>query len=609
MKFLFPISDDDLNILNADKEKKHKKRKKIKWLIFENPIKVIKLYHNYDTEKLKNDIQDFFRSLESENLCFSGFFSYDLIFYFYSIKRKEQKNSLMSLPLIYGGFFSHFKIIDNIEEVIFPDSQKELDKSCFLNEIHLLENISKYKNNIEYIRSSILEGKVYQVNYAFPIEFKIYGNLYNLFYILWKKQQSLNACMILDKDFYVISLSPELFFYQNRENIILKPMKGSFKKSKSLRNVIYAVKYLKHSKKEIAENAMITDLIRNDVGKISKIGTVKIENLFKIEIYNTIIQMITEIHSKLQYNCKKEYFWFSLFPSGSVTGAPKLSAIKFIESIETYRRHIYTGSIGWIIGDFAKFNVAIRTIIGNQSKAFYYVGSGITFDSLAKREFYECISKAKILKEVQKILKPEFIFTTMKFSGGIIYFEKSHLQRLNMTKTFFHFCISYKKILNRFTKIKNKLKKFSYPVRIHFRIYKNGKIQIFLDKLNIKKNIVFCISDITTNKEDIFLQFKTSNRNIYNYVFDKVQDRFDEVIFKNKEGYLTEGSYTNLIIKKNNKFYTPPLECGVLNGIMRQKLIQRYKVIERNLKEEDLKNAEQIYLVNSVRGILKGIFR
>lgn len=571
------------------------------WLYFENPIQKIYI----DSKKNHNiikEINKFFKILkENQKYYFCGFFSYELGNIFQNIPKKLYKKEIISIPLVYGGFFENFKII--------KINHSSLEKTSFINKIQILEKYKTYKQNVNLIKELIYEGKVYQVNYTFPLLLTIYGNLENLFFHLWENQKSLNAGLIIDKNFYVLSLSPELFFEIKNQVITLKPMKGTKIKSNSLRENINFIQYLKNNPKEKAENAMIVDLIRNDIGKISKIGSVKVKKIFDIEIYSTIIQMVSIISANLKISCRKEKFWRSIFPSGSVTGAPKINVMKIINSLESFNRELYTGSIGYITpNNDAKFNVAIRTIFGNYHNAIYYTGSGITIDSFPKNEFYECFAKCKFIQNVKKLLKPKYIFTTLKFSGGILYFKTSHIDRLINTKKFFSIPISDSKIIRKIERLENFLKKINKILRIHFRIYSNGKIQIFLSPFEKKKFIFFKISSIKTNSQNIFLYYKTNNRNLYENELNKAKkENFDEVVFFNEEGYLTEGSYTNLIVKINAQFYTPPIQSGILNGIFRQKLIKKYQIKEKNITLPEFLSSECIYFINSVRGILKGI--
>jgi len=597
MKIIFPLSKNELLSIE-DKNNINFKNNKIFWLKFENPIKTFCIFNNKDKEKVKQELNNFYKYLQDTDYFFAGFFSYELGYYLLNIK-SNNKTLLLNLPLLYGGFFTSYKIY-----VDFPHSDLS-NPECFINSIHFMESFSHYKKNINFIKELIEKGQVYQINYTFPLKLNIFGNIEKLFYYLWNKQKSTNSCLIIDEDFYILSLSPELFFYLNNDTIYLKPMKGTYKKSLSLRKNIEGILYLKNSLKEKSENAMIVDLIRNDLGRISAVGSVKINHLFKIEIYDTIIQMITEITSKLKFKPRTKMFWESLFPSGSVTGAPKISAMKYIHNLETYSRSIYTGSIGWIIKNHAKFNVAIRTIFGNNHLAYYFVGSGVTYDSNPIKEFFECVRKAQVIKETQKILKPEYIFTTMKFSGGIIYFEKSHINRLINTKIFFQYPIKNQKIIDKIQHLKELLKSYPYPIRIHFRIYKNGKIYIKLSKINIRKKIKITLSNLKINSNNIFLYYKTSNRQIYHQELEKYKDTYDEVIFQNQNGFITEGSFTNIVVKINNQYFTPPTNAGLLKGIFREKLIKKGIVQEKNITIRELFEAEEILLINSVRGILK----
>ncbi|MCS7206075.1 MAG: chorismate-binding protein [Leptospiraceae bacterium] len=572
-------------------------QKTSEWIVFENPLKTFVIY-DHDSERTENEIESFFDELSKNNpYYFAGFFSFELSKYLLPLP-KQSKPFLIKLPLVYGGFF------ENYHKVSWEDTKIDF----FIRGFRLEEVFSEYKKNILKIRDLISQGKVYQVNYTFPVVCEVYGNLMSLFYHLWKNQRTLSSVMVMDSDFSILSVSPEIFFLQREKEILVKPMKGTQQPSKSLRKLINNIKYLRTNPKEVSENAMIVDLFRNDLGRISEIGSVKIKNLFAIEIHPTVIQMITEIQARLRHFPREKRFWETLFPSGSVTGAPKIEAIKHIQQLEKYQRGVYTGAIGWLApkNSFGFFNVAIRTLVVKSNRGYYYVGSGITYDSHPKSEYKECLLKSKVLKQLQRSTKPKYIFTTMKFCGGIFYFEKSHLERLKATKSFFQIPVNNSKIESKFQRLKKCLKHVKRLVRVHFRIYQNGKIQIFLDYLSKKKEIIFGISNQPVDEKNLFLYYKTSERSYQVQLDEAIKTGLDEMLLLNTKNQITEGTYTNIIIKKNGKFYTPPLSDGLLNGIMRRKLIQKLKIEETSLTLDDVKKADCVYFVNSVRGILKG---
>ncbi|MFN3603955.1 MAG: bifunctional chorismate-binding protein/class IV aminotransferase [Leptonema sp. (in: bacteria)] len=585
MIFLFPkrIIDENLS----------------EWMYFDEPDEKW-ILQTKDKVNLEI-IQQFFLTLrKKQKYYFCGFFSYEFSNILFNLQRNKDKKKLFELPLLYGGFFKNCKT--------FLIDLRTIKKESYLRNFKILESLNHYKKNIESIQNLIYKGVVYQINYTFPIQLSLYGNLQNLFFHLWKNQKSIHSAFIFDKDFFVLSISPELFFEIQNSKISLRPMKGTHKKSNSLRESIRYVESLKSNPKEKAENAMIVDLIRNDLGKISRIGTIKLEEVFKIEIYKTLIQMVTVITGELKTTFRDISLWEALFPSGSITGAPKISAMKFINTLEKFTRELYTGSIGYITPEnTAKFNVAIRTIFGNLSKGYYYTGSGITIDSNAKKEYEECLLKAKLLKKTQQSLKPQYIFTTMKFSGGIFYFKKSHFQRLVVTKNFFSIPIQATKIYKRMGRLEQLLRKINKPLKIHFRIYKNGKIKIDLNSYQKKKYIKFAISSKTIQSNHIFLKYKTNHREIYDNELKIAQSiGFDEVLFMNEKHNITEGSYTNIILKLDKSFYTPNYNDGLLKGIFLEKLIKKFNIQEKTITINDVLRCEKIYLVNSVRGIMIG---
>ena len=585
MKFLFPKK-----IINENLSE---------WLVFENPIKIFSIYEN--SKNFLEEIYSFFDFLQkNQKYYYCGFFSYQFGEILNIIPKTINQKKLLELPIIYGGCFSDFRLLTlNLED---------LKIESYIKDLIPLESFKNYKKKILYIKHFIKKGMVYQINYTFPIELSIFGNLENLFFLLWQNQKSLNSGLLLDENFFVLSNSLELFFEINNLEIKVKPMKGTISKSRSLRENISKVKYLKSNPKEKAENAMIVDLIRNDLGKISTIGSIKLEKSFSIEIYPTIIQMVSIIKAKLKKNCREKVFWESIFPSGSVTGVPKISAMKFIKKLESYARGIYTGSIGYITPENdAKFNVAIRTIYGNSSKSYYFVGSGITIDSQPLKEYKECLIKSGFIQKTRQLMVPQYIFTTMKFSGGIIYFKKSHISRLNETKNFFSYDIPETKICNKVNRIEYLLKKAQKPLRIHFRIYLSGKIQIFLNYLNPKEKIKFMISSKRVRSDNIFLFYKTSHRDLYNEELEIAKQLgYNEIIFLNENEHLTEGSFTNIILKIEGNYYTPKHQNGLLKGNFLKKIIKKLNIEEVNLNLSDLQKCEQIYFVNSVRGFIRG---
>ncbi|HOK41469.1 MAG TPA: aminodeoxychorismate synthase component I [bacterium] len=545
-------------------------------------------------------------NLLSKKYYLAGFISYETGYYFL----EEQLNETnFEFPLICFFVFDKINILktkkekEKIYEYLFAN---EKEKNYKITKIKLTEGKNDYFKKLKKIKEYIYKGETYQVNYSIKYYFNFFGNAFK-FYEELKLNQQVNYSAYLDFDsFKILSFSPELFFKKTENKIYLKPMKGTIKRGRNLEEDRYMRIKLKSSEKEKAENLMIVDLLRNDVGQLSLIGSVKVDKLFSIEKYKTIFQMTSSISALLKDEINYYDIFKALFPSGSVTGAPKIRTMEIIKELEKENRNIYCGSIGIIFPDNqAIFNVAIRTLLLNKNKGEIGIGSGITYDSIIEDEFDECILKAEFLKN--KNVKFKIIETILWYKK--YYFLEEHLIRLKKSAKYFDYHYSQNKIKERLIQISRLFQKRKrYKVRI---LLSEDNFDIYFEELIIDKREKFItISKKRTNTKNIFLYHKTTNRELYNKEFNKYRKKgFYDVLFMNEKDEITEGTFNNVIIEKNNKIITPPIECGLLNGIYREYLIKKKRIKEEIIKYNDLKNAEKIYLCNSVRGLVEVLLR
>lgn len=524
------------------------------------------------------------------------------------------------MPLLWFSIFKKPIIFDHQKKKFINNSKlNNLFKEFILskdtikyNIKDIKPNISKkeYIKNIKKIKKEIEEGNTYQVNYTFKHKFKFSGDPLKLFYDLSFKQSVPYASIINFKNFYILSFSPELFFKKQKNKIYTKPMKGTISRGKNLEEDEENKQKLKKSIKDKAENIMIVDLLRNDLAKVSSIGTVEVKNLFNIEKFETLFQMTSEIICKLKNKIDWYTIFQNLFPSGSVTGAPKINTMDIIKKIEKEPRFIYTGSIGHILPkNKAKFNVAIRTLLLNtkKHKGEMGIGSGIVYDSDANKEYNECLLKSKFLTDKKTNFS---LIETILLENTEYFLLELHLDRLKKSAQYFNYLFkeSYiRKKLDSFRKKMQKNKKF----KIRLMLKQNGQIKIdYYEIQNIKKNKTLKIkfSKITTNSNNIFYYHKTTNRKIYDNEFKKAQQEgFFDVIFTNKKNEITEGAISNIVIKKNNTYFTPAIKSGLLNGVYRQYLLNKkdFPLEEKILFKKDIYNAEKIYIINSVRKMVE----
>jgi para-aminobenzoate synthetase/4-amino-4-deoxychorismate lyase len=405
----------------------------------------------------------------------------------------------------------------------------------------------------------------------------------------------------------IISLSPELFIKKGGSTLTSKPMKGTAKRGETKQEDEEIISFLKQDSKTLSENVMIVDLIRNDFGRVCKTGSVHANDLFQVQTFKTLHQMISTVKGTLKKNLSFSDLLHALFPCGSITGAPKIRTMEIINELEEEPRGIYTGAIGYLKpdGDFY-FNVPIRTItMKENNQCEMGVGSGIIYESDAEAEYEECLLKADFLTRVNKDFYLIETFRLDANKGIFINFDQ-HIERLSQSASSFGFKLDNKNIDETLSTIKKSLTTGFYKIRL--TAHQNGGVEIShspVEQDNDSSKII-TISNHKIDSRSIFQYHKTSHREYYNQAFDKASTSgYYDVIFFNDKGQLVEASRHNIIIKKDGEYFTPPLNAGALNGIQRQVFIQNNDVKETHLKKEDLFDANEILLTNSVRGIVK----
>ena len=390
-------------------------------------------------------------------------------------------------------------------------------------------------------------------------------------------------------------------------------MKGTFKRGISWKEDLKLKRYLKNDIKNQAENIMIVDLIRNDLGRVCQEGSVYVSELFKIETYPTLHQMISTVKGTLKtknlYKIIK-----ALFPCGSITGAPKIRAMEIIRELEKEPREVYTGAIGFIdtSGNFF-FNVAIRSLIFKKAEDNNFfngeagIGGGIVWDSIPEDEFQESILKAKFFLSPLPYFKLIETFYIDKTQKNPLLFL--HYKRLKTSANYFRFKIpewlkTYKDFENFLKKRTYTLKKGRYKARI--LLSPSGEVEFTLSPFEPWSH--YLKIGLVKRNFDLGVLFfhKTSFREPYNFWQKKAQEMgLNEIIFYNEEGFLLEGTISNLFVELNSELITPPLSLKILNGVLRQFLISKKKVKEAKIKIEDLNNIKALYIGNAVRGLGK----
>jgi para-aminobenzoate synthetase/4-amino-4-deoxychorismate lyase len=501
-----------------------------------------------------------------------------------------QTHSLNEFPLAWAAIF------DNPAEIPVKCNSHDYQAPVWKPQISHKE----YSDTIQKIHRYIENGDTYQVNYTFPLQGKFEGDTYSWFQDLFSVQEA-NYCAYLNLGkFKLLSLSPELFFERRQESLITKPMKGTMPRGRWLEEDQQQIEKLRASTKNRAENLMIVDLLRNDLGKISAVGTVKVSSLFEVERYKTVLQMTSTVESVCKADNGLVETLQALFPCGSITGAPKIRTMEIIKELEDFPRQAYTGTIGVVQpGGDCVFNVAIRTIVldTQNNQATFNVGGGITYDSKADDEYEECLLKAAFLTHHREEFE---IFESMLLEEGKFFLLERHFQRLKSSAEYFAYPFDEQKALLTLNSVSVNHQIGRFKVRLFLK--RDGAIRTDIvdisDGTQKMRRVKFATNPV--NSRDIFLFHKTTNRKLYQKALQEAKD-YDEVIFYNEAGEITEATTANIVLLESGKYWTPPRFCGLLNGTFRDELLAAGELFERIITRKDLLQRDSFFLINSVR--------
>ena len=466
-------------------------------------------------------------------------------------------------------------------------------------ELSGLEYVAAVQSALGYIA----RGDIYQVNLTWRIDFTFFGSALALYRKLRQSQPVNYGAYLSLPERTILSLSPELFLERHGDELISKPMKGTRVRAGEIGADPEIANALQSSKKDRAENLMIVDLIRNDLGKIAQIGSVLVDRLFAIEQYPTVYQMVSQVRGQVP-DRSLFHTLKALFPSGSVTGAPKIRAMEIISGLERSARGIYTGAIGHIKpGNDFVFNVAIRTIeLMPRDRGRLHVGSGIVADSSANSEYAECWSKARFLTE----LPSDFaLLETLLLEQGELQRLDAHLNRLKISARFFGF--NYPESSIRAALRNSQKGGPEGPYRVRLILEKDGKIDVQVQALvDLPEALSFVIAPERLDSSDLLLRHKTTARGLFDDALHRLKGNpscFDALFF-NERDELTEGARSNVFLLKNGVWFTPPIESGLLDGIMRQEILRTKLVRVEKLYRDDLLTADAVCLSNALRGFV-----
>lgn len=475
----------------------------------------------------------------------------------------------------------------------------------------------RFATDIASIRAYIAAGDTYQVNYTYRLDFDTYGEPLRLYRQLRARQPvPYGALIALPDGRAVLSLSPELFVRCIDGMLTAQPMKGTAPAvaNDAAENQRRA-EQLAQDDKNRAENLMIVDLLRNDLGRIAVNGSVTVPDLFKVTRFGQVLQMTSTITAQARTDATLVEIMAALYPCGSITGAPKHRTMQIIRELETAPRGIYTGGIGWfdaptagrLVGNFC-LSVPIRTLTlaapqGGLRRGQMGVGAGITYDSNAADEFAECRLKARFLTGLPcQFTLFETIFATRE--DGCRHLDL-HLQRLQTSSAYFDFVCDPEAIRQALDACCRQLP-LTGPYRLRLDLSQDGKVSIQTGELKpLPSTVKLLIASQHSVSNDLFLRHKTSLRGYYDLAWKEAEQRgaFD-MLFFNEQEQLTEGGRCNVFVELDGRWFTPPLIAGALPGIMRSVLLQdpQLQATERQISRTDLMRATRLIVCNALRG-------
>ncbi|MCB9419710.1 MAG: aminodeoxychorismate synthase component I [Ardenticatenaceae bacterium] len=568
------------------------------WLAFQNPVDVL-------ATTRADEVMDVLRQVETavtqHNLYAAGFITYEAAAAF----NLPIHPAPDGLPLLWFGLYQ--QPIVNCQSAIDHYQLGQWQPSV---------QWTDYEAAIARIKAEIAAGNTYQVNYTYNLRADFEGDPRRLFADLAAAQQAEYAAFLDIGRYAICSASPELFFRLDGDVLTSKPMKGTAVRGRTLVEDKTNMAWLHHSEKNRAENVMIVDMIRNDMGRVAQIGSVHVPELFVVERYPTVLQMTSTVTARTRAPLTD--ILAAMFPCASITGAPKVRTMRIINELEPEPRGVYTGAIGYIAPNRqAQFNVAIRTVVVDreQETAVYGVGGGIVWDSDAAEEYEECRIKAQVLA----VKRPSFsLLESLLWTPEEGYFLlEAHLRRLCESAEYFGIGVGETAVRQMLETGDWRLEIDQLPVsslqspqKVRLLVAQNGEITVQVVPLNRgarPQPLRVKLATEAVDSGNIWLYHKTTRREVYESVRAARPD-CDEVILWNERGEITEALTSNVVVELDGQLWTPPVSSGLLAGTFRGQLLVQDQIQERVITIEEFQRSSTIWLINSVRGWQTAVF-
>ena len=499
-------------------------------------------------------------------------------------------------PRVWFGLFEEYAEIADVAALL-PDSA-----GAWAGTPQPWITREQYNTQFAEVAELIAAGDIYQANLTFRAWVRHAGGPAALYALLRGRAAAGYGALVATGEQWLLSFSPELFFSVEGGQLTAKPMKGTAVRGSTPGEDRALAEALAQDPKQRAENLMIVDLMRNDLSRVARPGTVSVPSLFSVEQYPTVHQMVSTVRAELSEGLDAIDALHALFPCGSITGAPKLRAMQIIGAVEGAARNIYTGSIGRVDADGdAMFNVAIRTLMldSHSDAAVLGLGSGVVADSQVEEEWLECLAKGAFVTNNEV---PFDLIETMAFDPdkGIALLER-HLARMKASAVLFGFAFDRHMVRNELQAATFRL---SAPARVRLLLARSGAVAIGIAPVPEAPAapVQVAIAPLPVAPDDFRLRHKTSRRDFYDRA--RVPGAF-ETLFTDPDGFLTEGSFTSIFVARNGVLVTPPLSRGLLPGVLRAELIDSGRAVEGDLTLEDLESG--FLIGNALRGLVSAV--
>jgi para-aminobenzoate synthetase/4-amino-4-deoxychorismate lyase len=527
----------------------------------------------------------------------AGYFSYELGY----VLECRFAQAASAQPLLWFGVFDHK------EEIAGPDAWLAAASTgrAYAGPLRHEWSAADYRARFDRVRAYITAGDIYQANLSFRSRFAFAGDALAFYGALRAQSGAAHGAFIDDGTRRILSLSPELFFALSADGrIAARPMKGTAARGGDAAADESARTRLAQSAKDRAENLMIVDLMRNDLGRIAETGSVEVPELFAVETYPTLHQMVSSVTARVRPQTSVDAVIRALFPCGSVTGAPKIRAMEIIRELEASPRGAYCGAIGYFAPDgSARFNVAIRTATIAGGEGVLGIGGAVVQDSDCDAEYAECLLKARYFEAARR---PVALIETLGFTPADGFVRKAlHLER--MARSAEALGIPFDRTAAE-AAVRGAVG--DKPARVRLTLDESGALACTSAAMAAgPSEWSFAISPLRVASTDALARHKIDWRAHLDHEQARLKRELgaDETIFLNERGEVAEGSRTTVFVQERGRLLTPPLSAGALDGCLRRALIAEGRCMEATLTPHDLETAEAVYLGNSLRGLIRAV--